>query len=130
MNGEEISILEAIFDKSQDGILFCDKNGIIKLWNSGCERIFGYKSEEAIGNSLNIIIPENLQQKHWNGFYKALENGKSKYVTVSLSVVVNKKDKSSVPIDFRMNVLTKNNQTIGIFAIIRDSQENTTPFFK
>lgn len=130
MNKEEISILEAIFDKSQDGILFCDTNGIIKLWNSGCERIFGYKAEEAIGRSLNIIIPENLQEKHWKGFYRALENRQSKYATISLSVVANRKDNSLVPIDFRMNVLTKNDQAIGIFAIIRDSQENTTPFFK
>lgn len=75
---EKCKILESIFDGVGDGILFCDANGIIQMWSKGLERIFGYNKNEAIGKSLDIIIPENLQQKHWNGFYKALEKHQTK----------------------------------------------------
>lgn len=125
---DKVQILEAIFEKSQDGILFCDTKGIIQLWNSGCERIFGYSGHEAVGQSLNIIVPQNMQKKHWDGFYNALNTKHTKYANKSLSVIAARKDGSSVAIDFRMNVLA-NTEVIGIFAIIRDVNESTTPFF-
>jgi PAS domain S-box-containing protein len=125
----KVSIVEAIFETSEDGILFCDTDGIIKLWNRGCERIFGYTESEAIGKSLDIIVPQNMRQKHWDGFNRALSLKHTKYAKKSLSVVAMHKDGISVPIDFRMNILEKDEKTIGIFAIIRDVAETTTPFF-
>jgi len=48
-----------------DGMLYADQDGIIRFWNAGCHRIFGFTAQEAVGQSLDIIIPENLRARHW-----------------------------------------------------------------
>ena len=55
--------------------MFADCSGVIQFWNHGCERIFGFSSDEAIGKSLDIIIPERLRKAHWKGFFEAVERG-------------------------------------------------------
>ena len=58
-----------------DGILFADPTGVIRFWNAGCERMFGYTAGEAIGQSLDIIIPETLRARHWQGFAHTVRTG-------------------------------------------------------
>ena len=64
-----------LLNATYESILFADCSGIIQFWNPGCERIFGFSSEEAIGSSLDIIIPERLRKAHWKGFFEAVERG-------------------------------------------------------
>jgi PAS domain-containing protein len=52
---------------TQDTIIFADRNSIVRLWNAGAETIFGYPVAEAIGHSLNRLIPERLRARHWEG---------------------------------------------------------------
>lgn len=52
-------------EEASDGVLFADRDGVIRFWNAGCERIFGYAETEATGQSLDIIIPEALRIRHW-----------------------------------------------------------------
>ncbi len=61
-------IYQQIIENSQDAILFADQEGIVDLWNSGAEAIFGYKAEEIQGKNLDLIIPEKLRQRHWEGY--------------------------------------------------------------
>ncbi|MBW2228327.1 MAG: PAS domain S-box protein, partial [Deltaproteobacteria bacterium] len=72
-------IYKQIIDFAQDGILFADQDGNIQLWNSGVETIFGYTSEEAIGKSLDLIVPEKLRERHWKGYLRVMETGESRY---------------------------------------------------
>ena len=58
-----------------------DREGIIRLWNKGAEIIFGYGQAEAIGQSLNIIIPENLQERHNRGYQQVMQSGRSRYAS-------------------------------------------------
>jgi PAS domain S-box-containing protein len=51
-----------------DAIIYADAQGVIAFWNTGAERIFGYSESEAIGKSLDVIVPENLRKRHWEGF--------------------------------------------------------------
>jgi len=62
-----------------DAIIAADRDGIIRFWNPGAERIFGYVRDDAIGRSLNLIIPQRLQQRHWDGYRRTIESGKSRY---------------------------------------------------
>jgi PAS domain-containing protein len=64
---------------SSDAIIAADKEGIIRFWNPGAERIFGYASAAAVGRSLDIIIPERLRKRHWDGYYRVIKSGESRY---------------------------------------------------
>ena len=67
-----------IVDGAPDAIIFADREGIIRLWNSGAEAIFGYSEIEAIGQDIDIIIPEKLRERHRQGYLKVMETGDSK----------------------------------------------------
>ena len=117
-------IYQQIIENSQDAILFSNLDGIIGLWNSGAEEIFGYKKEEAVGKSLEIIIPEKLRQRHWEGYYKVMETGESRYGKELLKVPAIRKDGTSISVEFTiMLVRNLENEIIGTAAIIRDVTE-------
>ena len=73
------TLAEALLSTSSDAIIAADKEGIIRFWNPGAERIFGYASGAAIGQSLDIIIPERLRKRHWDGYYRVIKSGESRY---------------------------------------------------
>src|SRR5450631_4277802 len=81
-----------IVAESCDAIMYSDRSGIIRLWNSGAERMFGYSAEEALGQSLDLIIPENLRGRHWDGYYRVMESGSSRYSSEMLSAPALRKD--------------------------------------
>jgi PAS domain S-box-containing protein len=117
-------IYRQIIDFSQDGIIFADRDGYMRLWNSGAETIFGYTNEEAIGNSLDLIIPEKLRQRHWEGYQKVMDTGKTRYGLELLKVPALRKDGERISVEFSI-VLVRDNQdkVLGISAIIRDVTE-------
>lgn len=68
-------LCEAILAQTAEAIIFADRAGVIRLWNRGAEVLFGFRAADAIGSSLDIIIPERLRQAHWEGFHRAVERG-------------------------------------------------------
>ena len=123
MSNTEI-IYRQIIENSQDAILFADREGIIELWNSGAEAIFGYTKEEVRGKSLDLIVPEKLRQRHWDGYQKVMNTGKTRYGKELLKVPAIRKDGTSISVEFTI-VLVRNqrNEIIGTAAIIRDVTE-------
>jgi PAS domain S-box-containing protein len=117
-------ICRQIIENSQDAILFADQDGIIDLWNSGAQAIFGYTKEEARGKSLDLIIPEKLRQRHWEGYHTVMKTGESRYGKDLLKVPAIRKDGTSISVEFTI-VLVRNrqNEIMGIAAIIRDVTE-------
>lgn len=69
------ALAPAILDQAADAVIFADVEGAIRVWNAAAARIFGFAAEEAIGSSLDLIIPENLRQAHWTGFRRAMQSG-------------------------------------------------------
>jgi PAS domain S-box-containing protein len=72
-------VAERIVREGPDGVLFADAKGVFRLWNGGCERIFGFMEAEAVGRSLDLIIPETLRARHWEGFSRIMATGQSRY---------------------------------------------------
>jgi PAS domain S-box-containing protein len=105
-----------------DGLLAVDRNGMIRFWNAGCERIFGYVSGEAVGMSLDIIIPDRLRARHWQGFAETMRTGLTRYGAGELlSVPAIRKDQARISVEFSIIPFRSEDGTItGVGAIMRD----------
>src|SRR5690349_17970926 len=68
-----------LVDATPDAVIYANEQGEIAVWNHGAERIFGYTAEEALGASLDIIIPERLRARHWSGYKRTLQTGRTHY---------------------------------------------------
>ncbi|MDX3235255.1 PAS domain S-box protein [Streptomyces sp. ME03-5709C] len=65
--------------QAPDGMVIIDREGLIRYWNHGAERIFGFSAAEVDGHSLDVIIPERHRRRHWDGFDKSMASGTTKY---------------------------------------------------
>ena len=113
-----------IVDKAADAIIFADGEGIIRLWNSGAESIFGYSADEALGQTLDLIVPEKLRQRHWEGYRTVMATGKTKYGKETLAVPAVTKGDNSISIEFTIVLVAGDSgEPLGTAAIIRDVTE-------
>ena len=110
-----------IVEESNDAVMFSDKSGIIRLWNNGAERMFGYSAQEALGQSLDLIIPENLRQRHWDGYFRVMESGTSHYSINLLSAPALQKGGTRISTEFSMALIKDaTGKMLGVASIIRD----------
>ena len=92
---------ERLVSGMSDGIVYADSEGVIRLWNRGATRIFGFAEAEALGRSLDLIIPENLRERHWQGYRATMRTGQSRYGDGQLlSVPAVRKDGTRVSVEF------------------------------
>ena len=114
-------LYSTIIAASSDAIMFSDREGIIRIWNSGAERMFGFSSDEALGQSLDLIIPENLRGRHWDGYHRVMQSGSSRYSPDLLSAPALRKDGTRLSTEFSMVMVKDDNGAmVGVAAIIRD----------
>jgi PAS domain S-box-containing protein len=114
---------ERLVSAMPDAIVYADAEGVIRFWNSGATRIFGFAEAEAVGRSLGIIIPERLRARHWEGFRETMRTGQSRYSEgQTLSVPAIRKDGTQISVEFTIVPFTDHSgQMIGIAAIMRDT---------
>ena len=117
-------LCQQIVKKAADAIIFADHEGIIRLWNTGAEAIFGYKAQEALGQSLDLIVPEKLRKNHWEGYRKVMATGKTRYGKETLAVPAITKGDNRISIEFTIVLVTNDQEKpLGTAAIIRDVTE-------
>lgn len=113
--------LSSLIHAAGDAIIAADAGGKILLWNEAAQRIFGFKEGEAIGQSLNLIIPEQFRERHWTGYRQVMETGRTRYGTEVLRVPAVHKDGHPLSIAFTIALLPAKDGNIEIAAaIIRD----------
>ncbi|HWL81977.1 MAG TPA: PAS domain-containing protein [Roseomonas sp.] len=112
----------ALLDAASDAIIHADREGIIRFWNPGAERIFGFTAAEALGQSLDIIIPEAQRARHWSGFRQVMETGESRYGHGDLLAVPGlRKDGGRVSLEFTIvPVHAGDGRMEGMIAVLRD----------
>jgi PAS domain S-box-containing protein len=104
-----------------DAVVVSDASGAITLWNAAAERLFGYSEAEALGQSLDLMIPERLRERHWAGYAKTMETGVTRYGSEVLQVPAIDKAGRSFSIAFTVALLHgADGKVSGIAAIIRD----------
>jgi PAS domain S-box-containing protein len=120
---EPTQFAERLVSSMPDAIVYADAEGVIRLWNRGAVRIFGFAEEEAVGCSLDIIIPERLRERHWHGYRETMRTRHSRYGDGQiLSVPAMRKDGKRISVEFTIVPFTDDSgQMIGIAAVIRDA---------
>ncbi len=68
----------AVLAAAADAIILADREGVIRFWNTGAERLFGFAPAEALGRPVDIIVPEPQRARHWAGFSRVMETGESR----------------------------------------------------
>ena len=116
------TLAEAVLATRSDAIVAADREGIIRFWNPGAERIFGYSRSEAIGRSLDIVIPERLRERHWDGYRHVVEGGESRYGQGDILAVPGiTKDGAGVSLEFTIvSLRDRSGRLTGLAAIMRD----------
>jgi len=116
--------LNQLIDCVGDAIVVADANEKIVLWNAAATRIFGYTEEEALENTLDLIVPERQRPRHNEGYAKSMATGTTRYGSSLLKVPAKHKDGRILSIAFTVGMLfDKNHQATGVAAVIRDETE-------
>ena len=111
--------LERFVQAAGDGIVAADAEGRIILWNPAAERIFGFTAEEALGRSLDLIIPERFRDRHWTGYREVMRTGTTRYGSEVLRVPALHKAGMPLSIAFTVALVGSARGTV-IAAIVRD----------
>jgi PAS domain S-box-containing protein len=118
------ALLATLVRQLGDAVLVCDRDGRIVFWNDAATRLFGWDPDEAVGQGLDLIIPERLRQRHWDGWQHVMRTGVTKYGDQLLEVPANHRDGRRLSIAFTVALLKSATGAVdGIAAVIRDDTE-------
>ncbi len=114
-----------ILDHSPDAVLVCDRTGTVRYWNVAAERVFGFGATDALGVSMDLIIPERLRARHWAGWETTMKSGATHYGEGQLlAVPALHKDGRQISIEFSIQLLKDADHAVEwVVAFIRDVTE-------
>jgi PAS domain S-box-containing protein len=117
-------VLRDLVVNAGDAVIVADPNGRIAFWNGRAEEIFGHSSDAAVGEMLDLIIPDKLRERHWDGYRRTMATGETKYGGRTLAVPALRADGTRISIEFTVALLRDAAGGVGaIAAIIRDVTE-------
>ena len=117
-------LAERVLACMMEAVIHADRQGLIALWNPAAETMFGFSTAEAIGQSLDIIIPERLREAHWRGFHAAIVSGRTRLN--GRPTVTRALHKSGATLYVEMSfamVCATSGEVIGSVAVARDATE-------
>jgi PAS domain S-box-containing protein len=107
-----------------EAVLVADRDGAIRLWNAAAARIFGFPAEKALGQSLDLIIPERQRARHWEGYRRVVATGVTQYGDRTLAVPALRADGKRISVEFTVALLRDaSGQVDGVVALLRDVTE-------
>ena len=111
----------ALTEALADAVIACDAQGAVVLWNAAAERMFGFTRAEALGQSLDLIIPERLRKRHWEGYDQTMASGITKYGHDVLRVPAVDKAGRAMSVAFTVAMLFDADKKVSaIVAVMRD----------
>lgn len=117
----EDSVYRALIEQSPDAVILADRAGLITHWNMAAEVLFGFTPEEALGESLDIIVPINLREAHWKGFKRSIKTEETRLGGRSLPTKAMRKDGVAVYVDMSFALIhSEDGELIGAAAYCRD----------
>lgn len=117
-------LADSLLNQAPDAVIFADINGVIRLWNAAATRVFGFTENQAVGENLNIIIPERFREAHWEGFERALEARSTKYAGQALATRSVRSDGAQIYVELSFAiVLDDDGSALGALSHARDITE-------
>lgn len=117
-------VAELLFEEAPDAIIFADREGIIRAWNGASERTFGHPAVDAVGRSLDLIVPEQFREAHWRGYAGALAAGDTKYRGQALPTRSVRRDGETIYVELTFAIVhDAEGAVIGALAHARDITE-------
>jgi PAS domain S-box-containing protein len=115
-------LYEAMVQQAPEAIILADRGGLIRVWNRGAENVFGFSAAEALGNSLDMIIPERFREAHWRGFYMAIDSGRTRYSDKVLTTRSLHKERGRLYVDMSFSLIKDAaGEILGALAVARDA---------
>src|SRR4051794_22871885 len=112
---------EVLVERTDHAVVVADPDGVIVFWNPAAEAMFGFPRTEAVGRTLDIIVPEKLRDRHWDGYRRVMATGETEYAGRTLAVPALRADGSRLSIEFTVTLVPGDDGAIaGIAAIVRD----------
>ena len=113
-------LYDQLIAKAGEAVIIAGNDGTILEWNESATRIFGWSREQAVGENIDMLIPDNQKDQHWEGYDKVLESGETKFRGGAvLSVSALKSDGSRLGIAFSITPLVEDGKVTAIAAIVR-----------
>jgi len=110
----------ALLEQAPDAIIYCDLQGRIERWNAAATALFGHGAAQALGQSLDIIIPERFRAAHWAGFDRAVASGQAKYHGQVLTTRAVHADGSKRYVDLSFGLIRDAaGEVIGVISVAR-----------
>ena len=114
-------LFRQIVEEMPEAVIFADQQGVVRLWNRAAETMFGYSADEALGQSLDLIVPERFRARHWEGYRHVMATGVTSYGQRLLAVPAMRKDGQRISIEFSIALLKdEHGEVTGAAAVIRD----------
>jgi PAS domain S-box-containing protein len=112
---------EILVERTDHAVVVADADGAIRFWNPAAEAMFGHTRAQALGQSLDLIIPANLRERHWDGYGRVMATGETEYAGRTLAVPALRADGTRISVEFTVTLLTGDDGAVaGIAAILRD----------
>jgi PAS domain S-box-containing protein len=111
-----------------EALIFCDLQGTIRYWNAGAEQVFGWRADEALGQNLDLIIPERMRAAHWAGFEQAIARGGVKPGRSAMMTKALHKEKEAIYVEMSFNLVRdeEGKALIGSLAVAREATARFT----
>jgi PAS domain S-box-containing protein len=110
-----------------EALVFCDLQGQIRYWNAGAEQVFGWSAQEALGQSLDLIIPERMRKAHWEGFDQAIARGGVKPGRSAMMTRSLHKTQESIYVEMSFSMVSDaTGRLIGSLAVAREATARFT----
>jgi PAS domain S-box-containing protein len=114
-------LFRRIVEEMPEAVIFADQQGVVRLWNRAAETMFGYSADEALGQSLDLIVPERFRARHWEGYRHVMATGVTSYGQRLLAVPAMRKDGQRISIEFSIALLKdERGEVTGAAAVVRD----------
>lgn len=119
-------LAEHILGQMAEALIYSDRDGIIRRWNRAAEQLFGFSAEAALGQSLDLIIPEKLRAAHWRGFNTAIENRHTRLNGRATLTSALHRDGHKLYVEMSFALVADGDAVLGSVAVARDVTERVT----
>lgn len=110
----------AIVEQAADALIFADREGTVRVWNTAAARLFGFTADEILGRSMDLIIPEKLRDAHWRGFDHAMKTGEMRLAGQPTITRGLHKSGARLYVEMTFALVRSGDEAVGSVAIARD----------